>query len=119
MELSSFQLELIERFRPNIGVFLNLTPDHLDRHKTSKPTAQRKRALFENQTELDAAVLNLDDEPARNTFAGESQVFWFSRKQRVAQGAYVRGEDIFVVRGTVEEFVLKLQRNSAAGRAQR
>jgi UDP-N-acetylmuramoylalanine--D-glutamate ligase len=108
VELSSFQLELVERFRPNIGVLLNLTPDHLDRHKTIEAYSAAKERLFENQTELDAAVLNLDDELARKVQPEKSQVFWFSRTQGVAQGACVRDQDIFVVRGKVEEFVLKL-----------
>ena len=107
VELSSFQLELIERFRPDIGVYLNLTPDHLDRHKTLEAYAAAKARLFENQTELDAAVLNFDDEPSRKSLPKKPQVFWFSRKQPVAQGSCVRGDDIFVVRGKEEEFVMK------------
>ena len=60
VELSSFQLELIETFRPNIGVFLNLTPDHLDRHHTLAAYGAAKAKIFENQTGDDAAVLNAD-----------------------------------------------------------
>ena len=107
VELSSFQLELIERFRPDIGVFLNLTPDHLDRHKTLAAYAAAKARLFENQTELDAAVLNLDDEPSHQYVPKKPQVFWFSRKQGVKQGACLRGDDIFIVRDKEEEFILK------------
>src|SRR5436190_12725743 len=61
VELSSFQLELIETFRPNISVFLNLTPDHLDRHHTLEAYGRAKARIFENQTEADSAVLNADD----------------------------------------------------------
>jgi UDP-N-acetylmuramoylalanine--D-glutamate ligase len=107
VELSSFQLELIKTFRPDIGVFLNLTPDHLDRHKTLKAYGSAKARLFENQTELDAAVLNLDDEPSRQYLPKKPQVFWFSRKQGVAQGTCLGGEDIFIIRGREEEFVMK------------
>ena len=60
-ELSSFQLEVIEEFRPNISVFLNLTPDHLDRHGSMDSYAGAKARIFENQTEQDAAVVNADD----------------------------------------------------------
>src|ERR1700680_3809821 len=60
-ELSSFQLELIETFHPDIAVLLNLTPDHLDRHKTIDAYAAAKARIFENQTESDFAVLNADD----------------------------------------------------------
>jgi UDP-N-acetylmuramoylalanine--D-glutamate ligase len=105
-ELSSFQLELIETFRPNISVFLNLTPDHLDRHHTMEAYGAAKARLFENQTEEDSAVLNADD-PATTPYApSRPQVYWFSRKQRVAQGAYVRGEEIIFRRDGREEIVL-------------
>src|SRR4029077_18088928 len=91
VELSSFQLELIEKFRPDISVFLNLTPDHLDRHHTLQEYGSAKARVFENQTDMDSAVLNADD-PATTKYAPlKPQVFWFSRKQRVAQGAFVRG----------------------------
>jgi len=93
-ELSSFQLELIEKFRPDIGLFLNLTPDHLDRHKTMEAYAGAKARIFENQTELDAAVLNADDPPTMRYTPKKPQVFWFSRKQRVEQGACLSGDDI-------------------------
>ncbi|HYL69296.1 MAG TPA: UDP-N-acetylmuramoyl-L-alanine--D-glutamate ligase, partial [Candidatus Limnocylindria bacterium] len=107
VELSSFQLELIETFRPNIGVFLNLTPDHLDRHHTMEAYGAAKARIFENQTKEDAAVLNADD-PATTPYAPtRPRVYWFSRKQRVAQGAYVRGEEIIFRHDGVEEVVLK------------
>ena len=106
-ELSSFQLELIEKFRPDISVFLNLTPDHLDRHKTLENYAAAKARIFENQTELDAAVLNADDAAMAKYAPKKPQAFRFSRMQKVAQGAYLRGEDILIVRGEKEEFVMK------------
>jgi UDP-N-acetylmuramoylalanine--D-glutamate ligase len=107
VELSSFQLELIETLRPNIGIFLNLTPDHLDRHLTMKAYGAAKARIFENQTEEDAAVLNADD-PATNPYAPtRPRQYWFSRKRRVAQGACVRGEEIVFRGDGVEEVVLK------------
>jgi UDP-N-acetylmuramoylalanine--D-glutamate ligase len=106
-ELSSFQLELIETFRPNIGIFLNLTPDHLDRHRTMEAYGAVKARLFENQTEEDFAVLNADDLATTPYAPSRPQVYWFSRKQRVAHGAYLRGEEIVFRRDGVEEFVLK------------
>jgi UDP-N-acetylmuramoylalanine--D-glutamate ligase len=115
VELSSFQLELIERFRPNIGAMLNLTPDHLDRHKTMEAYAKAKARLFENQTELDAAVLNADDEPTVGYTPKKPQVFWFSRKQAVKQGAYLKGDDIVVTHKGGEDFVMKAQEIPLAG----
>jgi UDP-N-acetylmuramoylalanine--D-glutamate ligase len=94
VELSSFQLELIDTFRPNVGLFLNLTPDHLDRHHTLKAYGDAKARIFENQTADDAAILNADDAGAAAYAPSKPQVYWFSRKQRVAQGAYLRGEEV-------------------------
>ena len=115
VELSSFQLELIERFRPDIGVLLNLTPDHLDRHKTMEAYARAKARLFENQTELDAGVLNADDVPTVGYAPKKPQVFWFSRKQSVKQGAYLKGEDIVVAHKGGEDFVMKAGEIPLAG----
>ena len=97
LEVSSFQLETIQTFRPRIAVVLNVTPDHLDRHRTFTAYTDAKARIFENQRADDFAVLNADDptcvEMATRTRA---QVFWFSRKKEVKQGAYVReGQILF------------------------
>ncbi|OLB25125.1 MAG: UDP-N-acetylmuramoylalanine--D-glutamate ligase [Actinobacteria bacterium 13_2_20CM_68_14] len=60
VELSSFQLEDIDRFRPRIAVLLNLEPDHLDRHGSFKAYRDAKLRIFENQTEADTAVVPRD-----------------------------------------------------------
>jgi UDP-N-acetylmuramoylalanine--D-glutamate ligase len=115
VELSSFQLELIDTFRPDLSVFLNLTPDHLDRHHTLEAYGAAKARIFENQTEADSAILNADD-PATKTYAPvKPQVFWFSRKQRVAQGAFVKESEIVFRRDGKDETVLKLQDIPLAG----
>ena len=105
-ELSSFQLELIETFRPNISVLLNLTPDHLDRHKTFTSYAAAKARIFENQTEEDAAIINLDDAASREIDPPRPQVFWFSRKTNVEQGAFVKNGKIIFRRNGQEEEIL-------------
>ncbi|MBV9492058.1 MAG: UDP-N-acetylmuramoyl-L-alanine--D-glutamate ligase [Verrucomicrobia bacterium] len=61
VEVSSFQLERIETFRPQVAVWLNLTPDHLDRYRDLNEYRAAKLRLFENQTETDCAVVNLRD----------------------------------------------------------
>jgi UDP-N-acetylmuramoylalanine--D-glutamate ligase len=91
LEVSSFQLETIQTFRARVAVVLNITPDHLDRHRTFDAYTNAKARIFENQQPEDFAVLNADD----STCAGlasrtRAQVFWFSRKSEVKQGAYVR-----------------------------
>jgi UDP-N-acetylmuramoylalanine--D-glutamate ligase len=105
-ELSSFQLELIETFRPNISLLLNLTPDHLDRHKTFSAYAAAKARIFENQTEEDAAILNLDDSASRQIAPSRPEVFWFSRKINVAQGAFVKNGRLIFRRNNQEEEIL-------------
>jgi UDP-N-acetylmuramoylalanine--D-glutamate ligase len=96
VEVSSFQLETIENFRPDVGVLLNLTPDHLDRHHSLEEYARAKGRLFENQTERDSAVLNADDPQVAQLVPSRPQVFWFSRQRRVADGAFLRdGQIIF------------------------
>ena len=114
-ELSSFQLELVETFHPDIAVLLNLTPDHLDRHKTMEAYTAAKARIFEKQTESDFAVLNADD-PATVALAPKRpQVYWFSRKQRVLQGAYLRGEEIVFRASKQEEVLLRRQEISLPG----
>src|SRR6516165_1477077 len=61
LEISSFQLETIEQFRPWIAAVLNITPDHLDRHRTFQAYVDAKTRIFENQRSDDFAVLNADD----------------------------------------------------------
>ncbi len=93
-EISSFQLETIESFRPEIGVLLNLTPDHLDRHESFDDYARTKMRLFENQLDRDAAVLNADDPEVTRRMPSRPRIFWFSRRTRVAEGAFLRGGEI-------------------------
>jgi UDP-N-acetylmuramoylalanine--D-glutamate ligase len=109
VELSSFQLELIETFRPNISVFLNLTADHLDRHHTFEAYAHAKARIFENQTEADSTVLNADDPATTPLAPAKPHVYWFSRKQRVAQGAFLREKSIVFRHDGREESVLSLK----------
>jgi len=91
LEVSSFQLETIDTFRPKIAVVLNITPDHLDRHRTFSAYTDAKARIFENQQPDDFAVLNADDATCVGLAGGtRAQVFWFSKKNEVKQGAYVR-----------------------------
>jgi UDP-N-acetylmuramoylalanine--D-glutamate ligase len=102
-ELSSFQLELVESFRPQVAVFLNLTPDHLDRHKTLSAYGAAKARIFENQTPEDFAVLNLDDRASAGYRPSRPQVYWFSRRTTVDQGASLEeGEIVFRQHGKAE-----------------
>ena len=70
VEVSSFQLETIETFKPWIAVLLNLSPDHLDRHASFEEYSAAKARIFENQTRADYAVVNADDAPSLALAAG-------------------------------------------------
>jgi len=98
-EVSSFQLERVKTFRPKIAAYLNLTPDHLDRHGTLKAYAMLKARLFENQGPEDFAVLNADDPEVHRTGQSlRSQIVWFSRMRPVdpplGHGIYLDGPDL-------------------------
>ncbi len=108
LEVSSFQLETIQTFRPQIAVVLNVTPDHLDRHRSFAAYTDAKARIFENQKSNDFAVLNADD-PTCVELAGRTraQVFWFSRKKEVKQGAHVhQGQILFRGSGGKQEIML-------------
>ncbi len=95
LELSSFQLETIETFRPFISVVLNVTPDHLDRHGSMEAYTAAKKRIFDNQAVEDFAVLNADDPVCVKMGEGiRPRIYWFTRRQEPAQGAFVRGSRI-------------------------
>jgi UDP-N-acetylmuramoylalanine--D-glutamate ligase len=93
-EVSSFQLEMIVAFRPDIGVLLNLSPDHLDRHASFAAYVAAKMRLFENQRGGDLAVLNADDPEVSRRTPQHQRVFWFSRQKRLVAGAFLRDDKI-------------------------
>src|SRR5712671_5254405 len=107
LEVSSFQLETIVSFRPHIAVILNITPDHLDRHKTFANYVGAKARIFENQQPDDFTVLNADD-PTTAELASRTrgQLFWFSRKREVEKGTFVRGANILFRDGKNEREIM-------------
>ena len=92
LELSSFQLETVHQFRAHIAVALNVTPDHLDRHRTFAAYAAAKARLFETQTAADFAVLNADD-PSCLAYASltRARPLWFGLTRPVTSGAWLEG----------------------------
>jgi UDP-N-acetylmuramoylalanine--D-glutamate ligase len=104
LEVSSFQLETVEEFHPQIALVLNITPDHLDRHKTFANYAAAKAKISARQGPEDALVLNAEDPVAQMLAAnsgpnGRPRIFWFSPSRRVKQGAFVHGEGVFFLAG--------------------
>lgn len=96
-EISSFQLEAIEDFRPHIAAVLNLTPDHIDRHRSMNNYQATKENIFRNQTSDDYLILNYDD-PAVREMANRApgQVLYFSRTTELAEGACLRDDMITI-----------------------
>jgi UDP-N-acetylmuramoylalanine--D-glutamate ligase len=94
LELSSFQLETTAEFRAHIGVALNVTQNHLDRHHTFENYAAAKGRLFETQTTGDYAVLNAEDPVCVSYSKGAASSQWFSGAREVRPGAWLRGEEL-------------------------
>lgn len=96
LEVSSFQLDTVSEFRPKIAAVLNITPDHLDRHKTFANYAAAKTKITSRQTREDFLVLNAEDKAAQMVAATtKAQIFWFSALRQIKQGAFVHGESVF------------------------
>jgi len=104
LEVSSFQLESTEEFRPAIAVILNITPDHLDRHGSFENYARAKERIFARQQPADFLVLNADNaRAAEASMRAASQVYWFSLERTVSQGAWVEaGYVVFRIAPDVE-----------------
>ena len=94
-ELSSFQLETIKDFRPNVGLCLNVTPNHMDRYDFFSDYAAAKHRLFMNQTAEDTAILNADDEITASWASGlKAHVSLFSVKRELDEGLFLSGRDL-------------------------
>jgi UDP-N-acetylmuramoylalanine--D-glutamate ligase len=95
LEVSSFQLETVEEFHPQIAVILNITPDHLDRHGSFESYAAAKARITERQTAEDFLILNAEDKEAQMVaLKTKAQIYWFSGRRPIKQGAFVHGESI-------------------------
>ena len=107
MELSSFQLDVMT-ISPQVAAILNVTPNHLDRHKTMDAYVEAKGHILDYQTFDDTAVLGYDDPIARR-LSGRTRgyVRFFSREKLIGRGAFLKGDRIFVVQ-TQEQEVCRL-----------
>lgn len=100
IEASSFQLENTVFFKPKVSLILNITPDHLDWHKSFRNYIQSKRKVLRNQYEDDFTILNYDNELVRQM--GDeiySKIIWFSEKHELDNGVFIQGDNIVIKEG--------------------
>lgn len=95
-EISSFQLETIEKFKPRIGAALNITEDHIDRHRSMEEYINAKARLFSNQGRDDYSVFNYDDENIRKMSENvNSKKYYFSINKEIDRGACLLENTIY------------------------
>ena len=115
-EISSFQLETIEKFAPKVSAILNITPDHLNRHHTMEEYIRVKELITKNQTESDTCVLNYEDGYTR-AFGEKcpAKVVYFSSRRELPEGIYLKGEDIYLKENGAEEKLLNIHELTLVG----
>ncbi len=103
-EISSFQMEKAHTFHPKISAVLNITPDHLNRHKTMEVYIAMKERVFEKQTEQDYCILNYEDAVCRAMAEKtKAKVFFFSSKNVLNEGIYLQEGNIKVCWQNINE----------------
>ncbi len=107
-EVSSFQLETIDTFHPEVSAILNITPDHLDRHGSMEEYIRVKELVTKNQEPSDTCVLNYED-PVLREFGKnlKTKVVYFSSKEEIPGGIYLEGDTIVSGLGGTREAVVK------------
>lgn len=116
-EISSFQLETIHEFKPDVSAILNITPDHLNRHHTMDCYIKAKEDITKNQTNDEVCVLNYEDEVLRSF--GErapARVIWFSSRRKLKDGFYLDGDDIYQAAGGKSTHIINVNELNLLGR---
>lgn len=108
-EVSSFQLETVDKFAPKISAILNITPDHLNRHKTMDSYVEAKKRVFMNQGKHDYLIVNYDQEITRKIGEEnkETNVIYFSLKNTLNEGVFVKNNEIVIIDGDYKISVCK------------
>lgn len=114
LEVSSFQLEDTNRFKPKAGIILNLSPNHLDRYKKFDEYIQAKWRIFKNQDKSDFAILNYDDAKLKKlNHSLKGKILFFGKEQK-ANAAYLKNDFIYI-KGkrfcSIEEIKIKGKHN--------
>ena len=110
LEVSSFQLETIDKFKPHIAAILNISKDHLNYHKTIDNYIKAKLNIFKNQDEKDYLILNKDDQLLmRQDFSScKAQIYYFSTKNK-CKGCYEKGGNIYFFDGKNTTLIMKTE----------
>ena len=110
LEVSSFQLDLIENFKPKVAMILNITPDHLNRYENKiENYIQSKMLIYKNQDEKDFLILNKDNDTLMNSMTPhKSKSYYFSLSETLGNGTYNSGEDIFFNKDSQLKFSCKV-----------
>ena len=108
-EISSFQLEPSDTFRPHIAAVLNITPDHLNRHKTMDNYVAVKEKIFMKQNKDDFTILNKNDEYCvKMADKTKGKVFFFSSAEKLDEGIYLDGDNIHIKWNGLDEDVINI-----------
>ncbi len=115
-EISSFQLETIHTFKPDVSAVLNITPDHLNRHYTMECYTNVKMSIAKNQDENQPVILNYEDEILRK-YAPKlhNKIIWFSSKQELENGIYLEGKNIIYSHDGEKEIITTTEDTTLVG----
>lgn len=115
-EISSFQLETIHTFHPNVSAVLNITPDHLNRHYTMECYTDVKMSITKNQSADEPVILNYEDEILR-AYAPKlhNKIIWFSSKQALEEGIYLEGKNIVYATKTGKHVITTTEDTTLVG----
>lgn len=115
-EMSSFQLETIHDFKPEVSAILNITPDHLDRHHTMEAYISAKADVTKNQTKEQVCVLNYEDAVLREfSVTCPASVVFFSSKRKLTDGFYYEDKKIYFAKDGVEELLIHVDELNILG----
>lgn len=115
-EISSFQLETIHTFHPDVSAVLNITPDHLNRHYTMECYTDVKMSITKNQSADEPVILNYEDEILR-AYAPKlhNKIIWFSSKQVLEEGIYLEGKNIVYATKTGKQVITTTEDTTLVG----
>lgn len=117
LEVSSFQLDLIDEFKPKVAMILNITPDHLDRYGNRfENYIESKFRIFKNQDENDYLVLNKDDQIINENVSGyRSKSLYFSLNENISDGCYISNNQILFNKDNESQFSFPLNEMQIRG----